>query len=79
LPLSTTTPPVGEIGCPAARTTSPSGAAAPRASAPMLALQLLINGLVTGSALGVVAVSFSLIFLRLRCFAGFLGASVASV
>ncbi len=34
----------------------------------MLALQLLINGLVTGSALGVVAVSFSLIFSTAKIF-----------
>jgi len=34
----------------------------------MLALQLLINGLVTGSALGVVAVSFSLVFSTAKIF-----------
>ena len=34
----------------------------------MLALQLLINGLVTGSALGVVAVAFSLVFSTAKIF-----------
>lgn len=54
----------------------------------MLALQLLINGLVTGSALGVVAVSFSLIFSTTKIFhvahagvytmAGYLGWSLVT-
>ena len=34
----------------------------------MLALQLLVNGLVTGCALGVVAVSFSLIYATTKIF-----------
>ena len=34
----------------------------------MLALQLLVNGLVTGCALGVVAISFSLIFSTAKIF-----------
>jgi branched-chain amino acid transport system permease protein len=34
----------------------------------MLALQLLINGLVTGSALGIVAISFSLVFSTAKIF-----------
>ena len=34
----------------------------------MLALQLLINGLITGSALGIVAISFSLVFSTAKIF-----------
>ena len=34
----------------------------------MLALQLLVNGLVTGSALGLVAISFSLIYSTTKIF-----------
>src|SRR4051812_13011366 len=34
----------------------------------MLALQLLANGLVTGSALGVVAISFSLVYATTKIF-----------